>query len=408
MNNLPSSSSPRWGISTKLIFGLVFSAIILWLLVTYRNYLGPLILAFVISYLLYPLAVRIRKKIRLPWRGIVTIIYLIVLIIILGLLTWGGFALVDQIQSLIKLLQNALNTLPQFLEELPTQVYTIGPFEFNMGNYDLSLITNQILSSIQPLLGRLGSIIGAIASSAASLLGWLAFILLISYFILAESGGLSGRIIKFDIPGYSEDMNRLGAELTRIWDAFLRGQMILFLITVLLYSIILSSLDLRFAIGLAILAGMARFVPYIGPAVAWSTYALVALFQGHTVFGLEPFYYAVVVVGIALVVDNLFDSFVTPRVMADALKVHPAGVLVSALIAANMIGIIGVFLAAPVLATLKLFVDYGFGKMADRDPWETMAVNPPAPPPPSWLIKIKNWFTRLWNNLRMKTPPPND
>ncbi len=55
--------------------------------------------------------------------------------------------------------------------------------------------------------------------------------------------------------------------------------------------------------------------------------------------------------------------------MADALKLHPAAILVAALIGLNLFGFIGLLLAAPILATLKLAWDYIMKKMVDEDPW---------------------------------------
>ena len=57
------------------------------------------------------------------------------------------------------------------------------------------------------------------ATMAIVAVGWLAFIVLVSYFFLAESGGLRSRIIQFEIPGYAEDMQRLGKELGEIRDS---------------------------------------------------------------------------------------------------------------------------------------------------------------------------------------------
>ena len=115
-----------------------------------------------------------------------------------------------------------------------------GPFQFDFRHLDLNQLSNQILSVIQPLVGRTGELISAIASSAAQFLGWALFVLLISYFVLAESGGLRGRIVWFDVPGYTEDIRRLGHELNRIWNAFLRGQFIVFFLTAIAYTIVLG------------------------------------------------------------------------------------------------------------------------------------------------------------------------
>jgi predicted PurR-regulated permease PerM len=55
-------------------------------------------------------------------------------------------------------------------------------------------------------------------------------------------------MVRFDIPGYSEDFRRFGFELSRIWNAFLRGQFIIFFLTGVTYIIILSALGVRYAL----------------------------------------------------------------------------------------------------------------------------------------------------------------
>ena len=196
-----------------------------------------------------------------------------------------------------------------------------------------------------------------------------AFVMLVSYFILAESGGLRKNLLKVEIPGYVEDFNKLGKELGRIWNAFLRGQMIVFTLAFVFYLFVLSILGVRYAIGLALLAGVSKFLPYIGPAIMWIALALVSYFQPFKLFGMDPLVYTLIVIAVALVFDQILDGLITPRIMADALSVHPAAVLVSALIFADLIGILGIIIAAPMLATFILFGRYIIRKMLDQDPW---------------------------------------
>jgi predicted PurR-regulated permease PerM len=125
----------------------------------------------------------------------------------------------------------------------------------------------------------------------------------------------------------------------------------------------------RYAFGIALLAGMARFVPYVGTFIAWATLAAVALFQGSNYFGLEQYQFAILVVVIAMLVDQIFDHLISPRIFGDTLGVHPAAILVAAIIAANLIGLVGLVLAAPVLATLSLVGRYITRKMLDVEPW---------------------------------------
>jgi predicted PurR-regulated permease PerM len=241
----------------------------------------------------------------------------------------------------------------------------------------------------------MGNLVGAIASGAAEVVGWLFFVLLVSYFILVESGGVPGRIINVNLPGFTADIRRMSVELGRIWNAFLRGQFLIIIITILVYSAVLTVLGVRYALGLALLAGFARFIPYVGPAIAWTTFGLVSYFQVTHPFGINPFLYTIIVVGTSLLMDGLLDNLVATRIMARALKIHPAAVLVAALILANLIGLVGVVLASPVVATLKLFLRYTVRKLFDQDPWAGFEEEE-TPAPPS---KITLWFDRIWKNL---------
>jgi len=216
----------------------------------------------------------------------------------------------------------------------------------------------------------------------------------VSYFFLLESGGFRTRIIHVDIPGYSEDIRRLRQKLGRIWNAFLRGQIIVFISKVITYAICMSVLGVHYAIGVALLAGFASFLPYIGPAINWIVLGLVTYFQGSYPFGISPLGYTAVVIIIALVIDQVFDNLVTPRLMANSLKVHPAFVLIAAIIVANLIGILGVIVAAPLLATLQLVGRYTFRKLVDRDPWPPEEDIIPPRRVPKWIRKIRNWWQR--------------
>jgi predicted PurR-regulated permease PerM len=312
------------------------------------------------------------------------------------MLTLGGLGLVQQIESLVSVVEANLASLPNLIQSLSGQVYSIGPFQIDFRHLDMNQLSSQLLGIVQPLLGRTGELLSAMASGAAQFLGWALFVLLISYFVLAESGGLRGRIVWLDIPGYSEDIRRLGGELSRIWNAFLRGQIIIFILTAITYTIVLSILGIRYAIGIAFLAGLSKFVPYVGPFITWTTLALVAYFQPAPIFGLSPISYAILAVVLALLIDQIFDNIVTPRIIAQALRVHPAGVLVAAIIAANLLGLLGVVVAAPMLATVMLIWRYTLRKMLDLDPWPEGETLPAAPPAAHVLVRIR----RFWRDRR--------
>ncbi len=387
-------ASPRWGAITKLVVTMTAVVILGALVVRFHTIIGPILMAFILAYLLHPIAARMSRKPPLSWSTAVNLIYLVFILILLGLLTWGGFGLVGQIQNLITAIQNYANQLPAFIESLSHNVYTLGRFKLDFSTIDWQTIGQQILSYVEPALGKVGGLVGTLAGSAASTLAWTAFVVVVSYFFLLESGGLRNRIIKVDIPGYTEDIRRLSQKLGRIWNAFLRGQIIIFFSKVIAYVIVMGSLGVHYAIGIAFIAGFASFLPYVGPAINWIVLGLVTYFQGSNMFGLSPLAYTILAIVVGLLIDQVFDNLVAPRVMAQTLKVHPAFVLIAAIIAANLIGILGVVVAAPLLATLQLVGRYTMRKLFDRDPWPPEEDVLPPPRVPRWLRKVRGWWQK--------------
>jgi predicted PurR-regulated permease PerM len=148
-------------------------------------------------------------------------------------------------------------------------------------------------------------------------------------------------------------------------------------------------------LGIAILAGVARFIPYVGPFIVWIITALVAFFQGYNYFGMEPWAYAILVVVLCLVLDAVLDNLVVPKFHGDTLGLHPAAVLVAALVALRLIGFVGLVLAAPVLASLVLVSRYFIRKLLDQDTW---------PPSDDELqgndIPWIEFITRLWKGRK--------
>lgn len=402
MNNTPSPNSPTWGGNTKLIVGLTLIVLLGALIISSQTVITPLLIALVVSYLFHPIAEFFQRKLKFSWGASVGIIYLIILIVLIGSLTLGGVSLAQQIQNLISSVQNAIQGLPALIQKASEQVFRIGPFTLDFRTLDLNGLSEQILGMVQPLLSQTGSVLGTIAGSAANFFGWTLFVLLVSYFVLAESGGIKDRMVKIDVPGYTEDISRLSRELGRIWNAFLRGQIILFFLTIIVYAIALSLLGVTYAMPLAFMAGLARFVPYVGPAINWGILAIVAFFQVFKLFGMEPWAYTLLVLIIAIIIDQVFDNYLTPRIMSDALKVHPAAVLVAAIIAGNLFGILGIIVAAPLLATVVLFWNYTMRKLLDLDPFPEKEIHQPPPPFASKFMATLRRFFRSSNLKRKK------
>lgn len=403
------STSPRWSPTTKLLVGLIIVGLIAFLFFRFTSLITPLLMVFILAYLLHPIATLISRGLRITWTASVNIVYFIILIILLGLLTLGGLGLVAQVQSLIDQVQTIVAALPPYIQDLSGQVFQIGPFTLDMRTLDLEQISSQLLSYVQPLLGRTGTLVGTLASGAAEIFGWTFFVLLVSYFVMIESNGLQSDLFRVEVPGYNEDLHRLGSQLSRIWNAFLRGQIFIFVMSTIVYIFVLSIFGVRYAIGIAFMAGLAKFLPYIGPAITWVVMALVTYFQPDKPFGLQSLPYMAIVVITTQIIDWIIDNLIAPRIMARSLRVHPAAVLVTALIAANLIGILGVVIAAPFLASLTLLGRYTMRKMLDLDPWPPGETVPAQPMSFEWITRTRVFIaSKLQRNIPKENVYPKE
>jgi predicted PurR-regulated permease PerM len=374
--------SPKWSSTTKTVVGLSIVAIIGVLLVNFLNVIPPLLLAFILAFLIHPVAAWTSRMLHIGWRGAVNLIYLLLTAALIALITLAGLAIIQQTQTLITYIQNFITGLPDLVQSLSTRTYDFGPIHFDFAQLDLQSLVNQALAIIQPMLGQAGNLLGAVATSAAAGFGWGMFILFVSYFLLSESGQIRENLVHIEIPGYNADIQKLVHKLTGIWDTFLRGQLLISLLVVVVYFLLLTIMGTRLALPIAIMAGLARFVPWLGPFITWTVLAIVAFFQTSNYFGLEPLAYTLLVLGLCILIDQIFDYIVTPRLIGETLGLHPAGMLVAAIVAARWLGIVGLVLAAPVLATLVLMGRYVGRKMFDLPPWPVQEEQPKKVEPP--------------------------
>jgi predicted PurR-regulated permease PerM len=200
--------------------------------------------------------------------------------------------------------------------------------------------------------------------------------------------------MKFDIPGYSEDIQRIRRALVRIWQAFFRGQVVIVLVMGVLSYLLMSILGVRYPIGLGVLGGLAKFAPIVGPTIAGLIAALVALFQPTNWLGLTPLVHALVVILAFSILDNAVHYLMVPRIFGTTLNLQPVVVLIGLVIGATLAGVLGLLLSAPTIASAILLGRYTYRKLFDLPPWD---------PPIEILAEAPGrqpFLLRVWETLR--------
>ena len=110
-----SNISPQWSILTKAFVGAIILLVILGILSRFHDVIPILITALILAFLIVPLVSLLHHRARFSWGLAANICFLLVLFTIIGLSTWAGFAVVDQLQALFKAVQAMLMDLPEFL-----------------------------------------------------------------------------------------------------------------------------------------------------------------------------------------------------------------------------------------------------------------------------------------------------
>jgi len=260
--------------------------------------------------------------------------------------------------------------LPNRIEEVTHSRFEIMGFKIDLNKFDLSQVYAQIISGIQPLLSRAGGAVGGVVSSVGSFFGWASIVLVISFYIAKDMPQLGSAIHRYaSDPGYHHDVRRMLQELDQIWNTFLRGQSTLALIMFVETWLILTILGTNYSFALGLFAGFMEFIPFFGPYIVLILVTLVALFQTTNWLGLTPLAYAIVVFVVLYIIQSIELYVVVPRVIGGTLKLHPAMIIIGAIMGVSIGGILGVLLAAPVMASLRLFARYVWRKMLDLDPF---------------------------------------
>lgn len=364
--------SPHWSRSTKVIVTVAALLLVLWLTYRFQSLISQIVMAAILAYVLNPMIVLIDNRTRLKRSSSILIVYLLLAIAAIGGFIALGFAAYEQISSLIDQTPSFIASLTALIEEFTsrTEPFRLGPFSLNPGIVDIDMIQDQLIGYLEPVLSQGGQLVTDIATATITTLGTLFFIFVISIYLAIEIPLLGQRVAGMaQLPGYRRDAERLLREFGRIWSAYLRGQVILGLVIFLVVWIGLAALGVQNSLALGLLSGLLEFIPVLGPIIGAGAAIIVALFQPETLGQLANWQYAGVVLIFMLLVQQLENNILVPRIVGESLDLHPLIVIIGVFMGSSLAGILGAILAAPVVATLKLLSIYAWRKMFDQPPF---------------------------------------
>jgi predicted PurR-regulated permease PerM len=389
------TDSPSWQPGTRLVFGIILLVFAVGLLMLLRQMIAPLVLAFLLAYLLHPITSRICRKLRVS-RGIsVLIVYLVLVAVLLALTTGVGVAISSGVVQLASYLADLSVELPDQIVALAQETVRIGPWTVDLSTVNLEPFLADVASALQPILSQTGSLLASVAKATASAITSVVLVLVLGVYFLLDMGTFDEAFLAWIPPLYRSDVRLILDEITQVWNSFLRGQSILGLVVGTIVAVGLTILQVQFSLVLGLISGFMEFVPMFGPLIAAIVGVLVALFQPENWLGVTPLAYSVIVLAFYIIVQQVENNVLVPRIIGRSLNMSPLAVLISVLAGGMIAGVLGLLLAAPVAASLRVILGYIYRKTVGFDDW-TEVLNPELEDD---QFRMPGRFRRLVNRL---------
>lgn len=349
----PWQLSPRARLAAFWIC-VALALLFLWAI---HSILRPFIIACILAYVLNPIVTRVSQRARLPRALAVIGIYTIMAMLI----TWGVLVVFpvasresrDLAASLPRLLVQAQNSLAE------QQKITVFGSEIDLGPLadEITRTLSGFISGISRNLVQT-----AVATVETLLKGVLA--LVVTFYLLMGGDRLLRALRDATPPAYREEFGPVIAEMDRILGQFVRGELLLVIIMSTSTWIALSVLGIRYALLLALIAGVLELIPFVGPIAAAVPAVALALFQPSP-HGWAPLFNAGVVALTFFVLRHAEDYFVIPQVVGRVVELHPLLAMFAVFSGAAIYGVLGMFLGVPVAAVLRVAVKYLYLKLTE-------------------------------------------
>lgn len=194
--------------------------------------------------------------------------------------------------------------------------------------------------------------------------------LFLSLLILLELPAYQKRILSSGSPAFQRDIRLMSAKIMHVWQGFFQGQLLLAVIIGVITFLQLLLMGVQGAVAISIIVAVISLIPTIGGIIALVPLGLIPLLQGSTVFTeMNNGTFALLVVGINLIISQIIWNGVAPKIMGDAVSLPLPVIIVGIIVGTALGGALGAFLIVPILGTVRVIVLYLMAKVMQRDPF---------------------------------------
>ena len=202
---------------------------------------------------------------------------------------------------------------------------------------------NSHSDDITQLAQRVGLRVADVAKQA-----WLFFVVpLLSIFFLKDGRAFSDFLLAaIQSRPQREFLENVLNDLNQMLAHFIRAQLTLAALTLVMYSVFLGIMGVPYALVLGTLGGVLEFIPVVGPLAAALVIVSVALLLSY-----KHWLILVVFLGSWRLIQDYVSS---PRIMGESMELHPLAAIFGVMAGGEVAGILGIYLSIPVMASLRI------------------------------------------------------
>ena len=319
---------------------ILFLVLVLWFM---GDILAPFIFGSVLAYLLDPLADKFENK-GLPRQLGVILITSLLLLFLIGISVLLIPVLIEQANLLIYNFPDFLNFLIKISEEKFPDLLETSYIGKDFSSSLRELISNQKIqeNSLDVAVSFL-----SLSTNLIKSIFFLVVTPVITFYLLLDWNRLC-EIIKNLIPKKNyKNVISIFKEIDMVLSAFIRGQMTVCFVLGVFYSILLILIGLEFGLIVGIIAGLISFIPFVGALLG----ALIALILSIYQFWDEPIKILLVVI-VFLIGQILEGNYLTPKLVGNAVRLHPVWLMLSLSVLGSLAGFTGLLIAVPLAAII--------------------------------------------------------
>jgi predicted PurR-regulated permease PerM len=371
-----------------------------------RGSLSMIIFAGLIAFVVRPLIGWFQRRLKVKRGAATGLTYLLVILLLITIPLLLIPPIIDGINHLLNIdYQAAAENLSAWLQSATVQVQSLpilgsifSPFleSLSLALQDVSTAAAQapteqvtytsFTSQLARMTGILVNVLGPLVSAAVSFI----FMLLISLHMSLSAETLQKSYPRLIPETYRPEISDLIERIVNVWSSFLRGQLSLMVIMGVLTFLLNWLLGTPYPLFLGFLAGMLEVIPSLGPFLATIPAVLLALLSGSTRFAIDPLVFALIVIAGYILLSALENQFLVPKILGDAVSLPPLVVILGVVIFGALFGILGIFLATPVISTGKEIYAYLYNKILEPPP-----VHVPPEDKPGLLDTLRGIVSRI-------------